>query len=209
MHQLRIDNGHQQHRAFQRPARTIPLPHQSINARQYWRALARQLATLLPTDASHQEQAWNQWVYNNPIHVDLNRLIVKGEGGIDFQLRAAVLLLVPNVTDFRLYERPGCHDYRNLLHIVRGWFPSVALFPEKQRVFLCKLLLLNAHTHLAEKRDLLHYAWCATLALDWSLPVPLQRKLITFLESMLPLSEREDEMLRTRILTALRKAKMQ
>ncbi len=210
MHQLGTDNGHQQHRAFQRPAAriTTPLPHQSINARQYWKTLGRQLTTLLPPDANHT-QAWDQWVSSNPIHVDLNRLIVKGEESIDFQLRAAVLLFVPSITHFRLYERPACQDYRNLLHIVRGWFPSIAFFPEKQRVFLCKLLLLNAHTQIAEKKDLLQYTWCAALALDWSLPVPLRRKLIAFLRSMLPLSEQEDGMLRTRILTALRKAKMQ
>ncbi len=208
MHQPALNDTRQHHGAFQKRVPRVTIPHQSIDARQYWKTLERQLSVLMPTDASFEE-AWNQWVSRNSFHADLNRLIVKNEETADFQLRAAVLLLVPNITHFRLYERPVNYIYRNLLHIVRVWFPLVASFPEKQRVFLCKLLLLNAHTHLAEKQDLLHYAWCATVALDWSLPASLRRKLIAFLESMLLLAEREDGMLRTRILTAIGKAKVQ
>lgn len=209
---LRVTNNHrQQHRAFQvRTEHRLPLPHQSINPRQYWKTLARKLKTMLPSD-NGGEQAWNKWVAENAHHTDLNRLLIAehSEESTEFRLRAAVILLVPAVSDFHLFARPACQEYRNLLHIARLWFAYAKHLPDKEQVFVCKLILLSAHTTLAKGKDLLTYAWCAAEAISWQLPIVVKRKLVEFLESMLPLAEDADSHLFDRLKTAILKAKAQ
>jgi hypothetical protein len=137
-------------------------PHQSVNAQHYWKTLARQLALLAVLQFDdEQEEAWNEWVHNHPIPAELNRLFVVSTSTRPFQLRATIILLVPHVTAFTLFARPLCHNYRNLLHISRLWFPRVASFAPKEQAWVVKLLLLSAHTPLAQEADLRHYAWCA------------------------------------------------
>lgn len=183
-------------------------PHQSVNAQHYWKTLARQLALLAVLQFDdEQEEAWNEWVHNHPIPAELNRLFVVSTSTRPFQLRATIILLVPHVTAFTLFARPLCHNYRNLLHISRLWFPRVASFAPKEQAWVVKLLLLSAHTPLAQEADLRHYAWCAAEALTWSLPLALQKKLINFLEDMLAVSEKRDTALFARIKKALAAAR--
>ncbi|MBP7811529.1 MAG: hypothetical protein KA054_01650 [Candidatus Moranbacteria bacterium] len=193
----------QQHRYFQRTRVVATLPHQSINPKQYWKTLARWWEALT---SSHDAEAWRDWVKQRQQHIDLHRIIVRQEESGSFRFRAAVFLLVLRVADFNLFERPPCQEYTNFLrsNFVRGWFPKINLFPEKEQVFLCKLLLLGAHTRCANEQDLMAYAWCAAEAISWSLPISLRRKLATFLESMSRLIAQEDATLLARVEQALK-----
>ncbi len=55
MHQPALNDERQQHRAFQKRVPRVTIPHQSIDARQYWKTLERKLEVILPTDASFEE----------------------------------------------------------------------------------------------------------------------------------------------------------
>jgi hypothetical protein len=104
MLQAASDNPHQQHRIF-RQQRTPPVaaPTRSIDSKRYRAALKQSLGRIL--DES-EEAEWNTWVAKNPCHTDMNRLIVKTTESIGFRIRAAVVLLVPDVRRFDLFERP-------------------------------------------------------------------------------------------------------
>lgn len=194
-------NPQQQHRIFIR-ARTevVVPPPRSINPKRYRVTLERNLGQLL--DPSEKDQ-WNTWVEGNTCHTHMNRLIVKGTDGIGFQIRAAVILLVPDVRKFELFERPPCDGYRNLLHIVRGWFPHAGKFPEKELEFIGKLILLSAHSELARDQDVLAYAWCATEALGWRVSTSLKKNLVKFLGGISPFIEQEDSALFMRVKQSL------
>lgn len=208
MHMLQAasNNPQQQHRHFKQKPVAATLPHRSINAWQYWKTVAKWWAALAPSHQTPDAEAWRDWVEQHPRHTDLNRIIVKEEESANFRFRAAVFLLVLRVDRFDLYARPPCHEYTNFLrsNFVRGWFPYVRSFPEKEQVFLCKLLLLGAHAQSASEEDLMAYAWCAAETISWSLPVSLKGKLISFLESISPFIAEEDSTLLTRVEQALR-----
>lgn len=193
-------NPHQQHRVFYHSKTTVAAPTRSINSNQYWTTLGRNLKHVLSPDTNTE---WNAWVAENGFHTDLNRLIVIKDNNLDFQMRAAILLLVPNVRKFDLFERPPCDGYRNLLHIVRGWLPHAGRFPKKESEFLGKLMLLSAHSELAQDKDVLAYVWCISEALNWKVSVSLRKKLVEFLSNTLPFIEHEDSMLFARIKQAL------
>jgi hypothetical protein len=202
MLQAASDNPHQQHRIF-RQQRTPPVaaPTRSIDSKRYRAALKQSLGRIL--DES-EEAGWNTWVAKNPCHTDMNRLIVKTTESIGFRIRAAVVLLVPDVRRFDLFERPPCDGYRNLLHIVRGWLPHAGKFPKRESEFLGKLLLLSAHSELAQDKDVLAYAWCIAEAFDWKASASLKKKLAEFLLSALPFIRQEDSALFARVKQALR-----
>ncbi len=206
MLQAASSNPHQQHRHFKQKPVAATLPHRSINTSQYWKTVVRRWTDRAPSHQTPDAEAWRGWVERHPRHTDLNRIIVKEDESANFRFRAAVFLLILRVDRFDLYARPPCHEYTNFLrnNFVRGWFPQVRSFPEKEQVFLCKLLLLGAHTQSASEEDLMAYAWCAAEAISWSLPVSLKRKLATFLESMSPFIAQEDSLLSARVKQALR-----
>jgi len=210
-HRLRASDNHQQHhRAFQGWTERPSLPHQGVNPKQYWKALERKLkTTIFPNNTG--EQTWTEWVTKNASHTGLSYLLIEEHHGesTEFRLRAATILLVPSVTDFHLFERPACQEYRNLLHIARLWFAHAKRLPDKERVFVCKLILLSVHTTLAKEKDLLQYAWCSSEALSWQLPTAVKRKLVEFLRSMLLLTEDSDSHLFNRLETAIHKAQVQ
>ncbi len=203
MHMLQAasDNPHQQHRIFRQRRKPVNAPTRPINSKRYREALKQSLGRIL--DES-EEAEWNTWVAQNPCHTDMNRLIVKTTESIDFRTRAAVVLLVPEVRKFDLFERPPCDGYRNLLHIVRGWLPHAGKFPKRESEFLGKLLLLSAHSELAQDEDVLAYAWCIAEALDWKASVSLKKKLAEFLSNALPFIKQEDSTLFARVKQALR-----
>jgi len=175
-------------------------PTRSIDSKRYQTALKRSLDRILDTN---EEAEWNAWVAKNPCHTDMNRLIVMGTESIGFRIRAAVILLVPDVRKFDLLERPSCDGYRNLLHIVRSWLPHAGKFPKKESEFLGKLLLLNAHSELAQDKDVLAYTWCISEALNWKVSTSLKKKLAEFLSNALPFIEQEDSALFARVKQAL------
>ena len=203
MHMLQAapDNPHQQHRIFRQRRRPVNAPTRPINSKRYRTALKRNLHQIL--DES-EEAEWNTWVAQNPCHTDMNRLIVMGTESIGFRIRAAVILLVPDVRKFDLLERPPCDGYRNLLHIVRSWLPHAGKFPKRESEFLGKLLLLSAHSELTQDEDVLAYAWCIAEALDWKASAFLKKKLAEFLLDALPFIRQEDSTLFARVKQALR-----
>ena len=203
MHMLQAasDNPHQQHRAFRQRRTPVIAPTRSIDSKRYQTVLKRSLEQIL--DES-EEAEWNTWVTRNTCHTDMNRLIVMGTESIGFRIRAAVILLVPDVRKFDLLERPSCDGYRNLLHIVRSWLPHAGKFPKKESEFLGKLLLLNAHSELAQDKDVLAYTWCISEALNWKVSTSLKKKLAEFLSNALPFIEQEDSALFARVKQALR-----
>ena len=202
MHMLQAasDNPHQQHRIFRQRRKPVNAPTRPIDSKRYRTALKRNLHQILD---EREEAEWNTWVAQNPCHTDMNRLIVKTTESIGFRTRAAVVLLVPDVRKFDLFERPPCDGYRNLLHIVRGWLPHAGKFPKRESEFLGKLLLLSAHSELAQDKDVLAYVWCISEALNWKVSVSLRKKLVEFLSNTLPFIEHEDSMLFARIKQAL------
>ena len=105
---------------------------------------------------------------------------------------------------WKALERPPCNGYRNLLHIVRSWLPHAGKFPKRESEFLGKLLLLNAHSELAQDKDMLAYAWCIAEALDWKASAFLKKKLAEFLLDALPFIRQEDSTLFARVKQALR-----
>ncbi len=203
MHMLQAasDNPHQQHRIFRQRRKPVNAPTRPIDSKRYRAALKQSLGRIL--DES-EEAEWNTWVAQNPCHTDMNRLIVQTTESIGFRIRAAVVLLVPDVRKFDLFERPPCDGYPNLLHIVRGWLPHAGKFPKRESEFLGKLLLLNAHSELAQDKDMLAYAWCIAEALNWKVSASLKKKLAKFLLDALPFIEQEDSVLLARVKQALR-----
>lgn len=203
MHMLQAasNNPHQQHRIFRQQKTPVAALTRSINSKRYRAALKRNLDQIL--DES-EEAEWNTWVAKNPCHTDMNRLIVKTTESIGFRTRAAVVLLVPDVRKFGLFERPLCDGYRNLLHIVHVWLPHAGKFPKRESEFLGKLLLLSAHSELAQDKDVLAYAWCIAEALNWKVSASLKKKLAKFLLDALPFIEQEDSALLARVKQALR-----
>ena len=202
MHMLQAasDNPHQQHRIFRQRRKPVNAPTRPIDSKRYRAALKQSLGRIL--DES-EEAEWNTWVAQNPCHTDMNRLIVQTTESIGFRIRAAVVLLVPDVRKFDLFERPPCDGYPNLLHIVRGWLPHAGKFPKRESEFLGKLLLLNAHSELAQDKDMLAYAWCIAEALNWKVSASLKKKLAKFLSNALPFIRQEDSALFARVRQAL------
>ncbi len=203
MHMLQAasNNPHQQHHIFRQQKTPVAALTRSIDSKRYRAALKQSLGRIL--DKS-EEAEWNTWVAQNPCHTDMNRLIVQTTESIGFRIRAAVVLLVPDVRKFDLFERPPCDGYPNLLHIVRGWLPHAGKFPKRESEFLGKLLLLNAHSELAQDKDMLAYAWCIAEALNWKVSASLKKKLAKFLLDALPFIEQEDSTLFARVKQALR-----